>query len=82
MCYTQQSSIKFLLDILSSSLIQRFYSHNTFSTKGYTVKFRPWIVVYTDFFTSKKEAIIREKWLKSGVGRKYIKEQIIPLYKE
>src|SRR5690606_40716467 len=66
----------------SSSLIQRFYSHNTFSNKGYTVKFRPWIVVYTEFFKTKKEAIKKEKWLKSGVGRKLIKEKVLPFYKE
>jgi len=66
----------------SSSLIQRFYSHNIFSTKGYTIKFRPWIVVYTEFFESKKDAINRERWLKSGIGRKFIKEQILPLYKK
>ncbi len=66
----------------SSSLIQRFYSHNTFSNKGFTVKYRPWILVYTEFFKNKNEAMKKEKWLKSGVGRKFIKEKIIPLYKE
>jgi len=66
----------------SSSLIQRFYSHNNFSKKGFTVKFRPWIVVYTEFFTSKREAMKKEKWLKSGIGRKFIKEKIIPIYKK
>jgi putative endonuclease len=66
----------------SSSLIQRFYSHNTFSKKGHTVNFRPWIVVHTEFFSTKKEAMNKEKWLKSGVGRTFIKENILPLYKE
>jgi len=61
----------------STSLIQRFYSHNTLSDKGYTVKFRPWIVVYTEFFKTKKEAMKKEKWLKSGVGRKFIKEKVL-----
>ena len=66
----------------SSSLIQRFYSHNKFSNKGFTVKYRPWIVVYTEFFKTKNEAMKKEKWLKSGVGRKFIKEKVLPFYKE
>ncbi len=65
----------------SSSLIQRFYSHNFFSNKGYTIKYRPWILAYVEFFKTKKEAIQRENWLKSGVGRKFIKEKILPFYK-
>jgi putative endonuclease len=66
----------------SSALIQRFYSHNLFSNKGFTVKFRPWIVVHTEFSVTKKEAMNKEKWLKSGVGRTFIKEKIIPFYKD
>ncbi|GGD97492.1 GIY-YIG nuclease family protein [Planktosalinus lacus] len=66
----------------SSSLIQRFYSHNTFSNKGYTVKFRPWIVVYVEFFSTKKEALKKEKFLKSGIGRKFISEKVLPFYKK
>jgi len=57
----------------TSDLIQRFYSHNIFSTKGYTVKFRPWTVVYVEFFKSKREAMLREQYLKSGHGRNYLK---------
>ncbi|SEF65829.1 putative endonuclease [Halpernia humi] len=57
----------------TSSLIERFYSHNNFSNKGFTKKFRPWIVVYVEFFESKIEALNREKYLKSGHGRNYLK---------
>ncbi|WP_339611805.1 GIY-YIG nuclease family protein [uncultured Planktosalinus sp.] len=66
----------------SSSLIQRFNSHNTFSNKGYTVKFRPWIVVYVEFFSTKKEAINKEKFLKSRIVRNFISEKILPFYKK
>ncbi|WP_300486499.1 GIY-YIG nuclease family protein [Flavobacterium sp.] len=50
----------------TSNLIQRFKSHNSLATKGFTIKFRPWEVIYVDFFTSKTEALKREKYLKTG----------------
>ena len=40
----------------TSDLIDRFHSHNEFANKGYTIKFRPWEVVYVEFFDSKHEA--------------------------
>mgnify|MGYP006151842941 FL=1 len=47
-------------------------SHNVLAKKGYTLKYRPWNVVYTDIFESKLEAILREKQIKSGKGREFI----------
>ena len=60
----------------TSDLIERFKSHNNLSTKGYTLKFRPWIVIHIEFFNSKTEAINREKYLKSGIGREFIQNII------
>jgi putative endonuclease len=60
----------------TSNLIQRFYSHNFLSKKGYTSRFRPWIVIHVDFFDSKKNALAREKFLKSDVGRKWIYQNL------
>ena len=57
----------------TSNLIERFKSHNYLSKKGYTIKFRPWHVIYVEFFTTKSEALKREKLLKSGKGREFIK---------
>lgn len=56
----------------TSDLINRMKSHNIFDKKGYTSRFRPWIVVHVEFFDNKADAIKREKWFKSGVGRDYI----------
>jgi len=58
----------------TTSLIERFKSHNELATKGYTIKHRPWIVVHLDFFDNDKEAREREKFLKSGAGRKWIRK--------
>jgi putative endonuclease len=60
----------------TSDLIDRFHSHNSFSQKGFTSKYRPWIVVHVEFFETKLEAMKREKYLKSGRGL-YKKHEII-----
>ncbi len=63
----------------TSNLIERFKSHNFLETKGYTLKFRPWEVIYVEFFYSKSDAMKREKYLKSGVGREFIQDLILNL---
>ncbi len=57
----------------SQDLIDRFYSHNFFATKGYTVRYRPWEVMHLEFFKTQKQAMQQEKYYKSGVGREKIK---------
>ncbi|WP_242410290.1 GIY-YIG nuclease family protein [Flavobacterium sp. Root901] len=37
----------------TSNLIERFKSHNFLETNGYTIKFRPWEVIYVESFSSK-----------------------------
>jgi putative endonuclease len=61
----------------TSDLIERFKSHNSFAIKGYTIKFRPWKVVHTEMFENKADAMKREKQLKAGKGRFWIKENVI-----
>ena len=46
-------------------------SHNKLG-HGWTEHFRPWQIVYTEEVDSKKEAMKREKQLKSGGGRRFI----------
>ena len=64
----------------TSNLIVRFHSHNSVGKKGWTINFRPWFVVYTEIFYSKKDALDREKQLKSAMGRHFIRTVCIPLY--
>ncbi len=56
----------------TSNLGERLLSHNELGW-GWTVKYRPWKLIYSKEFTDKSEAIKYEKWLKTGVGREYIK---------
>jgi putative endonuclease len=60
----------------TSDLPNRMLSHNQLSSKGYTVRYRPWSVLFTEEYTDKSEALSREKALKSGQGRVYIWEII------
>jgi len=39
----------------TSDLANRFLSHNELATKGHTIKFRPWVIAYTEKYkTSQK----------------------------
>ena len=57
----------------TGNLEQRLLSHNQFG-KDWTSKFRPWKLIYTKEFGLKAEALKFEKWLKTGVGRDFIKK--------
>ena len=56
----------------TNNLDQRLLSHNELG-KDWTSKFRPWKLMYTKQFTTKSEALFYEKWLKTGIGRNFIK---------
>ena len=60
-----------------SNLESRLESHNKLATRGWTVKFRPWEIVYTEEFETKSEAMRREKELKSARGRAFIRNLIL-----
>lgn len=62
----------------SSDLTERLNAHNSLATKGWTIRFRPWVLVYTEEFSAKSEALKREKFLKSGIGRELIHHKILP----
>ena len=65
----------------TSNLLQRFKSHDSIGKKGWTIKYRPWVVIYTEFFDDKISAMKKEKFIKSGVGRKWLKDKIELEYK-
>ena len=61
----------------TGDLPARFISHNELGIKGWTVNFRPWEIAHTEEFETKQEALVREKWFKSGVGGEYIRNVIL-----
>ena len=60
----------------TSNLIQRFYSHNFLNNTDWTRNYRPWVVVYFEVLETKSAALAREKELKSGKGRDWIKKNL------
>src|SRR5690606_33708953 len=61
---------------VTSNIQQRMRSHNQLGKKGGTVRFRPWVIVYTEEFQDKQLALKREKQLKTAKGREFIRQII------
>jgi len=57
----------------SADPADRFLSHNEKATKGFTLRYRPWKIILVEEVATKAEAIKRGKWLKTGIGRDFIK---------
>jgi len=56
----------------TQNIMTRLIRHNAgkvISTKRY----RPWNLMYTEEFVTRAEAMKREKFLKSGAGREYLR---------
>ncbi len=60
----------------TSDLEARIKSHNYLATKGFTIRYRPWKLVYTEEYNTKSEAMKRERQLKSARGREFIRSLI------
>ncbi|SEG48499.1 putative endonuclease [Halpernia humi] len=59
----------------TSNLEKRLKEHNSGKTKS-TKGFIPWRLVYFEIFASREEALLREKYFKSGIGREFLKEML------
>ena len=60
---------------ITNNIERRLKEHNkkrNRSTKAYT----PWVIIHKEEFLSRVEARTREKYLKSGNGREYLKTLI------
>jgi putative endonuclease len=56
----------------TSNLEARMISHNERGA-GWTSRYRPWEILYTETSAEKKEALLRERWFKTGAGRDFIR---------
>jgi putative endonuclease len=57
----------------TSDIDKRLNEHNsgkTKSTKGY----KPWKLVYFETFETRDEAVLREKYFKTGSGREFLND--------
>jgi putative endonuclease len=56
--------------------VNRLKEHNAGKSR-YTKGLRPWKIIYVESFPDWKSARDREKYLKSGVGKEYIKKLVL-----
>ena len=63
----------------TEDLARRIQEHNSPENRGWTRRGSSWEVIYTEEYGTLGEARVREKWMKSGVGRGYLK-RILPRY--
>ena len=59
----------------TENIENRLEIHNLGLVK-FTSKYLPWELVITEEFSTRAEAMKREKWYKTGVGRDWIKERL------
>jgi len=59
----------------TSDLERRLLEHNSGLCKTTKVD-KDWQVIYSEEFTTRGEAVKRERWLKTGRGREFIKEMM------
>jgi putative endonuclease len=61
----------------TDNINRRLLEHNNHSLGGFTSRYRgEWVLIYTESVTTRSEALMREKQLKSGNRRAYIKQYI------
>lgn len=61
----------------TEELVRRLKQHNEHTFQGYTARFRgEWALIYPESVAPRSESLKREKQLKSGNGREFIKSHI------
>ena len=60
----------------TSNIEQRLLAHNELEKKGWTMKYRPWEIIYAEIQATKADAMKREKQLKTAKGREFIRTKI------
>ena len=66
---------KYYIGFTSDDINERLRRHNT-NHRGFTGGIGDWIIVYTEQFSTKQEAMQREKQIKNWKSRKMIEKLI------
>jgi putative endonuclease len=59
---------------MTEDLERRIEEHNSKSKSFWTKRGSNWKIIYTKEFDTKNEALKYERWMKSGHGKKLLKE--------
>ncbi|MEP1150973.1 MAG: GIY-YIG nuclease family protein [Balneola sp.] len=60
----------------STNAEMRLASHNYERNKGYTKRYQPWEIVFTEGFKNRSDAMKREKELKTAKGREFVWQEV------
>ena len=71
--YVIKSEEGFQYTGMAEDLELRLKQHNDKTLSFWTKRGTDWKLIYKEEFTNKTDALKKEKWFKSGVGREYLK---------
>jgi len=74
--YVIRSKENFKYTGMTEDLEKRIGEHNDKKLSFWTKRGSDWKIIYKEEFNNKTDALKREKWLKSGVGREYLNKMI------
>ena len=71
--YAIKSKVKNYIYVgMTNNLDRRIMEHNNGENKS-TKAYKPFIVIFTELFLTRIEARKKEKYLKSGIGKEWLK---------
>jgi putative endonuclease len=70
--YVIKSKEGFIYKGMTDNLHRRLVEHNNKTLSFWTKRGTNWELIYKEEFDNKTEALKRERWLKTGVGREYL----------
>ena len=62
---------------MTNNLERRIYEHNKGENRS-TKAYKPFVLIFKEQFATRVEARKKEKYLKSGIGKEYLKSLIEP----
>jgi putative endonuclease len=74
--YVIQSREGYLHTGYTDDLVRRLEEHNRHDLSFWTKRGTGWRVVHKEEYATAAEAMEREKWLKSGIGREFLKQRL------
>ena len=72
--YVIKSSEGYNYTGMTEDIAKRLKEHNDKTLSFWTKRGNNWKLIYREEFETKTDALKREKWLKTGVGREYLKK--------
>ncbi len=75
-----KSPKKWYIGYTPTNVYERLDKHNNGLVQS-TKSFRPWEIIYYEAYFDRADATGREKFLKSGAGRTYLKKQLRNYFK-